>query len=592
MKHVEVCKGLRDRGNVQEIALVTPEYRDYEFYLSMFPFDNSIVNYIQTNSTITGHKGKHFCDYILIDVDCENDLDKSQTDAIQIVKRLNQLYEINPDELFIWFSGNKGFHIALISKSYGAIEPSEMIHETIKGFVKHLAQGIDDNIDYAIYEPHRIMRVENSLNKKSMLYKIQISHDELLNLSMLEIRRLAKEPRNFIRKIKKSDIVFREKIKRDLHSPQKQETKKEIIQDGFFTPGNEGNRNNQIYKQASMLFSQSDLNEKSILEIIISINQSGNNPLNHNEIYQIVQSARKNKRKNQSPDIEVFTFNELVPAYLDSLRSEKERISLLFESLNRDFQGKLRGKLGVIIGYGGSKKSLYGQNITVDNILNYSNNVIYSNMEMPEHELIERFINVASNNPGGSLLPSQEIKALLDRGTDRNKIHKTIIDEIGVIFRNHLKICSTPSMISESFHEIITSLSEKTDILIVDGLSMMGGSGNELELANKHSKELKELAKTHNIFVLAIVHASKGEDLETRDLTRKARASEKIIDNCDFAMTMSMFKENGEYNEHKGVFNCWNKRGTGKHIKMGFEFEKNTLRTRESNFVIDNETKF
>ena len=592
MKYVEICKGLRDRGNIQEIALLTPENRDYEFYISMFPFDNSILDYLKVNKTISGHKGKHFCDYILIDVDCENDLEKSKTDAIQIIKRLNQLYEINPDELFIWFSGNKGFHIAMISKSYGVIEPSEETPEIVKGFIKHLAQGIDENIDYAIYEPHRIMRVENSLNKKSMLYKIQLLHDELINLSMLEIRRLAKEPRVFKRKIKKSDIIYREKIRRDLKSPKKEIVKKEITQDGFFTPGNEGNRNNQIYKQSAMLFSQSDLNESSILEIIFSINQGSGSPLNHNEVSQIVRSASKNKRQQKEQDIELFTFNELIPAYLDSLLAEKERISLLFESINRDFEGKLRGKLGVILGYGGSKKSLYGQNVTLDNIFNYSNNVIYSNMEMPESELIERFINIASNDPGGYLLPSQEIKRLYTGGKEREIIHKMLVDEIGVIFRNKLKICSTPSMTSDRFNEIIISLNEKTDVLIVDGLSMMGGSGSELELANKHSKELKELAKTHNIFVMAIVHASKGEDYETRDLTRKARASEKIIDNCDFAMTMSMIKEDGNFNERKGVYNCWNKRGTGKRIQKGFEFEKNTLRARESDFVIDDNVKY
>ena len=114
-------------------------------------------------------------------------------------------------------------------------------------------------------------------------------------------------------------------------------------------------------------------------------------------------------------------------------------------------------------------------------------------MEMPESELIERFINIASNDPGGRLLPSQEIKRLHNTGTDREKLHKMLVDEIGIIFRNKLKICSTPSMTSERFNEIITSLNEKTDVLIVDGLSMMGGSGSELELANKHSKELKAM---------------------------------------------------------------------------------------------------
>ena len=57
-------------------------------------------------------------------------------------------------------------------------------------------------------------------------------------------------------------------------------------------------------------------------------------------------------------------------------------------------------------------------------------------------------------------------------------------------------------------------------------------------------------------------------------------------------MTMSMIKEDGNFNERKGVYNCWNKRGTGKRIQKGFEFEKNTLRARESDFVIDDNVKY
>jgi KaiC/GvpD/RAD55 family RecA-like ATPase len=565
MKYIEVCKALEDRGNIHPIGLIKPEVRKHEFYVSMFPFDNSILNYVKTNGSIKGHKGKHFCDYILIDIDCEDDIDQSRIDAIEAIKRLNQLYEINPDELFIWFSGNKGFHIALISKLFGQLDPAENINEIVKGFVKHSMQSIDSNIDYAIYENHRIIRVENSLHKKSQLYKIQISYEELIKLSMLEIRRLAKQPRTLKRNISKSEIVYREKIKRDLKSPVI-EKKNNIVQDGFFSPGNEGNRNNQLFKQACMLFKTSDLNEKSIYEIINSINHAGNNPLNDNEVFLLVESASKNKRQQTEEEIQVYTFNELIPEYIDSLRGEAERITLTFEKLNNEFKGKLRGQLGVVIGYGGSKKSLYAQNIAFDNILHQANNVIYSNMEMSNSKLMQRFIDIGMKADG--YLPSIELENMFTSGS---QIENILIDNLGVIFRDKLKICSTPSMTSDRFNDLIDKLNEKIDVLIVDGLSMMGGKGNELELANKHSKELKELAKKHNMLVLAIVHASKGEDLETRDLTRKARASEKIMDNCDFAMTMSLYKDEGEFKNEKGVYNCWNKRGTGNRIESGYE---------------------
>ena len=120
------------------------------------------------------------------------------------------------------------------------------------------------------------------------------------------------------------------------------------------------------------------------------------------------------------------------------------------------------------------------------------------------------------------------------------------------------------------------------DILVVDGLSMMGGQGDELEKANRHTLELKELAKKYNIFVFCIVHASRGESLETRDLSKKARGSEKIVDNCDFTITMSLIKINKkDHSSLYGVYNCWNKRGSGNRIEKVFKFTERRLKMIE-----------
>ena len=100
---------------------------------------------------------------------------------------------------------------------------------------------------------------------------------------------------------------------------------------------------------------------------------------------------------------------------------------------------------------------------------------------------------------------------------------------------------------------------------------MAGKSG--LSAANKHTKELKELAIEFNIAIFLIVHASRGEALDARDLRNKIRGSEKVIDNSDCAIYLSQIVDPEltidnltEYSKHQGYIRCYNKRGSGNYI--------------------------
>ena len=73
--YVELTKGTNtDRGHIVEYMSVTNEARGHECYISHYPFDKTIIDYVDIHKTIKGHKGKHFCPYILIDID--NDITK------------------------------------------------------------------------------------------------------------------------------------------------------------------------------------------------------------------------------------------------------------------------------------------------------------------------------------------------------------------------------------------------------------------------------------------------------------------------------------------------------------------------------------
>jgi len=576
--YVEHSKGVdTGRGQITEFSVITTEARGHEYYISHYPFDKSIIEYVGIHKTVKDHKGKHFCPFILVDIDSD-DLTEAKSRALDLIAYWQSEYSLSPDDLSIYFSGSKGFHLVINLNTFGSPDPNEEMGSLIKIAVKELCGPIKH--DPVIYENHRLMRVENSLNAKSGLYKIQLSYSELVSLSVDEIKELAKRPRTFVRRKPISEIRFNEKIARIVRSVflKSDEPEKKTIDEGFFLPGPHGERNNKLYKQAYFLFVNTDLHEKSIKELISCINNAAPDPLPLSEINTLVNSARSNRKNKQKEPLKISMFADMWQSFLDSMNDENNKIDLVFKSLNELFKGKQRGRLGIVLGYGGAKKSLYGQNACYENIIR-GNRCIYSNMEMGTSELTTRFINICLSGRTG--LASQDLETIYKQDRDITGSLETMKD----LLTDKLIVSENSNMTSERYDELIEKITSeigRVDVLIVDGMSMMGGTGTEVERANEHSKSLKELAKKWNILVLAICHVSKGDDLLTRDLTRKARGSEKIIDNADWIMTLSQIRQGSDYVPAAGFYHLWDKRGTGLRKEKIWEFQERTLRMFES----------
>ncbi len=574
----EIEYKITNRGKVIEAGAVKPVPRDHEYYISLFPYDQTIIDYVRINNSVTGHTGKHFCKYIIFDIDRENDLEGARKDALSLISHLQSEYGLSPDDLWIWFSGSKGFHVAIIDKIYGDLGAREGMGDAIKRAAIELAGDI--TLDAVIYEDHRIIRVENSVNAKTGLYKIQLSHEELIINSIDDIKELAKGPRTLQRKKSYQDIQLNELVARVVKSSFLKAENDNPIETGFFLPAETGNRNNRLFAQACVLFSKTELHEKSIRELIKSINLASRDPLPDHEVNSILNSARAKRTIKEAEPPKVVMFSEMWASYVESLKDADNKLSMVFPSVDKLFKGKLRSLVGVILGYGGAKKSLYAQNVCYKNIV-AGNRCLYSNMEMGLHTLTSRFIDIAVYG-FNNMLASQFIENDYRGGRDISGTVNNLLP----MFTDRLLVSSNSNMTAKSYDDLIMQITAergRVDVLIVDGMSMMGGTGTEMERVNEHSKALKELANKWNILVLPIVHVSRGEELTTKDLTRRARGSEKIVDNADFFITLSQIKSGSDYLPRQGFYHLWDKRGTGLRVERSWHFENEMLLMVEDN---------
>lgn len=577
------------RNKVVEVGSIKDFDSEAERYYSLFTFDESFVEYVKVQGTVMNFKGKAWCECFWIDLD-NKDLNKSHSDTILLVKKLNEIYGLSTSDMFIYFSGNKGFHIGIHSKVFGGFEASIELPDRIKILAETVCKGVE-SFDSSIYEKVRIFRKENSKNWKSNLYKIEISYEELLmGLDTIKIK--AEKPREFIRKKSISSIYVNELLAKewnnilntDLTAPTAKEGAKEDRE--FWKPTEDGDRHKQLYRQAAQLFDHSDLSKTAIYELMYAMNQLCKPPIT--DLQVLIDSAYKktngNVKKSKS-EIIVKPFSGWVDEYLDHLFHPSSEMTTGFPSFDSILRKRLKGKLGCIIGYGGSKKSLFALNSCLKNIYYHGCTAIYSTMEMAAPELIDRIVDYMVEVDYGNA--SVEIEK-----AGREQARKLLVEQVSPLLGTKLYITQNSSLTCEGYDKILTDVTSQTgrvDMLVVDGLSMMGGKGSETEKYSDNTRDLKEVANKWNIYIQLMCHVSKGADRHTRDLVDKVRGSEKILDNCDFVVIMSQIideqnstAETIEYRHDKGYARLYDKRGSGRTCNKIYNFTSTRLMLDET----------
>lgn len=613
MNYEYVHGSINYRGTVKPESEITLTPTDKELYLSMFGFDDSIYPWIEYNQSVSKFNGNYFCRYLFFDIDCK-DLQQAQEHAKELVRMMYQNLSINPQKLFICFSGSKGFHIGLHQNLFGGFGFAKDLPLKIRALACIVSgvcyempiESVEQEylqsdpksfrgIDLGIYNANRIFRAINSLNAKSGLYKIGLSANELFHLSIEQIQALAQTPRtNFALSHQVSELTPIDELvdcwrqaseftSSDYVKTQQPTTTKLVNTEAFFCPPSEGDRNNSLFKQAAMLFDHSDLSKESVRQLIDCINLASKNPLPEKEIDTLVKSAYSRTNSHDKPfqSKEVVStvenFSHWVDDWVDYQTSERKPLTMLIPEFDGDSEYDYRGKLVCLIGGAGSMKSYFAQNVLRENIHRYGSRCAYASMEMSKVQNVNRFFDLVFDAKG--IAASRYLKEVVK--SDKKRFYNEVSGMVSAL-SGKLLLSNKSNVSTDYLRKWIFTIMEvhgTVDILLVDGASMMeGASVDEIKAMNKHSEQLKALANELNICIMVIFHLTKDIKPYERGIARSARGSGKIIDNGDMFLGFSKLidpsrsaMDNIKYVFGYGHINYWNKRGQGQEMDVIFE---------------------
>jgi transcriptional regulator of heat shock response len=190
--------------NRHHFALLSEEqpstYWNDNFYRSHFNHSQEIIDYYNNHTnedgkkTLSGYDNVIWADEFTIDID-DSDLQNALERTKNLIKHLESEYEINLFTIKINFSGSKGFHIKIPASLFGGFEATKDLNLLIKSLAMELTEGVT-KIDESIYKQTGLIRMVNSKNKKSGLYAIPLTINEVLTLTMDKIKEMAVTRRN------------------------------------------------------------------------------------------------------------------------------------------------------------------------------------------------------------------------------------------------------------------------------------------------------------------------------------------------------------------------------------------------------------
>lgn len=162
-----------------------------EHYKSIFRYNDEHAKLYKAGEkpSIKGSKFHNvLTDRLVWDFDDATDPEKARNDVIALADKLHNEYDVSPEQMELSFSGNKGFHLTLKLAN-------DITQEQFKNVTTKIAQGLP-TYDPSVTDPARLLRIENTVNPKTGLYKVPLTVFETDTMTMEQIKALASEPRN------------------------------------------------------------------------------------------------------------------------------------------------------------------------------------------------------------------------------------------------------------------------------------------------------------------------------------------------------------------------------------------------------------
>lgn len=152
------------------------------YYTSIYNYNSKHLEEFKKTHSVAGITDVK-TNRLVFDFDSATDIELARKDAVELTKRLIES-GVPEDKIRVYFSGNKGFHVDLVTNK--ELSRQEFVNITFR-----LAEGLK-TFDTRINDEQRIFRLPLTRHPKTGLYKIPIGVSDLVTLNSEEIMADAK----------------------------------------------------------------------------------------------------------------------------------------------------------------------------------------------------------------------------------------------------------------------------------------------------------------------------------------------------------------------------------------------------------------
>jgi hypothetical protein len=185
-------------------ACTDPSVIGKPVFLSMHVFTDDFITHVRDHKkpgSTAGYRGSAYSPVLVFDIDRKDEAGQptpevAHQDTLSLVVVLLEL-GVPADCIRVSYSGSKGFHVDFPSMLAGAI-PSENFSDVENAFCSMIAAEAGIEIDPSLYRTLQPLRAPNSRHEVSGLFKVSMTIEEFLDLSLADIQCLASQPRVFV----------------------------------------------------------------------------------------------------------------------------------------------------------------------------------------------------------------------------------------------------------------------------------------------------------------------------------------------------------------------------------------------------------
>lgn len=596
MNFVEVTNWISHSNKIVPVNEVSKHIKKNDIgFRSLFVYTEDFKNYVEKNNTTEGYDGLHFADYLIFDFDGKvEQFDEVKKETWRFCQMLIHNYEVDYESIYVAFSGNKGFHVAIpFNVVTEDIEFRKDFYQIYRRYIEELTLGFRF-IDLGIYNPVRIFRITNTKHNSTKLFKIPITIEELNSDS--DIKQLAKQPRTIERTLPEEfgvcDYLNNLWIKVSQIEVKEQEEKlKEhnAFQNALSSKPAVGGRHDALTKIVGYLIDR-NVGKAETLAICRNWDKQLDDPLGDrlevdvDGIYKSYWDKRPDAKKEQKEIpfekllIYGSKYTEVYDRHIDRI-SQFGRVKTGYPIIDDPMRGMIAGEVGVIVGKTSVGKSAFAQNIALNNVES-GRRVLFFSLEMPIETVTERNLQMLLNKTGQHIEEqrTQGIEYVIDDIKKANdQLHNFATIAIQGVHYN---------MLEKYIKQTEDYFGEKIDIVLIDYAGLIKFEGNSLyEQQSGIARDLKALSQRTMTSIWTLAQVSKlYKETDPLDLD-STRDSGVVVEASDYVI--GLWRSNRYNPEAVELDGSLLKNRNGSRSDFSAHFSRKSLRYTLENRIVE-----